>query len=97
MTQVAPDRFRIDPNEKLDYVFDFSTLLVASETVSSQTCTASTGITITTPSPAITGGNLVTFWVNAAVAGTTPTVTCRATTSAGRIYDRTITFDVIEH
>lgn len=79
----------IDPDATLDVAFDWSDWLTESETISSFTVTATTGVTITTPSPDETDG-LITAWVTDGTPGSRPSVTCHVTTSAGRQDDRTI-------
>lgn len=99
-----------DPNDTLDYRFDFAPLtnsrpdavsdwLASGETISSITSltVASTLISGDTfeieasspAAPAITDTSTsVTFWCSGGVAGRRYTITCRITTSAGRIVEK---------
>lgn len=86
--------FRKDPDAVLDYPFDWATdWLADSETISTHTVTATTGITVDSDSE--TGG-VVTVWLSGGEAGTTYTVACKIVTNQGRIDERTITVRVAE-
>jgi hypothetical protein len=80
-------RYLQDPDATLDYSIDWSDWLADAETISSFTVVASTGVTVTTPTPSQSAG-IVTVWLTAGVAGSTATVTCHIVTSAGRTDDR---------
>lgn len=93
-----------DPNAVLDYSFDWKALtngsgtsdwLATSETISSYTVTATTGLTV--DSDALANGNTsVTAWLSGGTAGLTYGVICHIVTSAGREDDRTITIRMTE-
>lgn len=70
------------PNEKLDYAFDFSATLEDGETITAQTVTTQTGLTVSDISQA---AGVVKFWLEGGVSGTYYLVDCTVTTSAGRI------------
>lgn len=77
-----------DPQAVLDYIFDWSAWL-AGDTISTQTLTVDTGITI--DSSEIGGGNTtVTAWVSGGTAGKSYRVTSRVTTAGGRTDERSI-------
>lgn len=81
-----------DPDERLDYAYDFGPLLVDGETVTAHDVTASEGVTL---DGSARQGAVIVAWVSAAVTGTR-TVTYTATTSEGRTHERTITLYVSE-
>jgi hypothetical protein len=85
-----------DPNEVLDYKFDWATnVLAVGETISTSTVTASAGIT--KASDSITDTNTtVTVWLSGGTAGQSYTVASRITTSSARTYERTMTVRVQE-
>lgn len=84
-----PQQFTKDPDAVLDYKFDWSDWLATNETISSQTTTASTGLTV--DSSSITDANKsVTVWLSSGTVGNTYTVRSRITTSASRTDDRTM-------
>ena len=87
-----------DPNEVLDFKFDFASLtngtggqtdyLESGETITSQTTTAETGITV--DSSSITDTNTsVTVWLSGGTVNTVYDITCNAVTSSGRTVERT--------
>lgn len=86
-------RYSKDPDGKLDYAIDWSAWLVDGDTISSASWTVPTGIIQATPAPSVTAGK-ATIWLSGGTAGTSYPVTCRVTTAAGRIDDRTITIVV---
>jgi hypothetical protein len=97
-----PSIFDKDPQAVLDYKFDWKALtngtgsedwLAASETISSHTVTATTGITVDSSSLTDTSTS-VTVWLSAGTDQTTYTVTCHIVTSAARMDDRSITVRV---
>lgn len=90
------DKKIIDPDDKLDYQFDWAAnFLSDSETITEYTVTPTDGITVDSDSE--TGG-VVTVWVSGANRGTVryPKVTCHIVTNQGRERDWTITFDPME-
>lgn len=93
------DTFIKDPSAVLDYKFDWKALtngsgtsdwLASSETISTKTITASTGITVDSSSLTDTNTS-VTVWLSGGTAGSDYTVACKIVTSAGRTDERTIT------
>lgn len=88
---VATADFTKDPDDRLDYSFDWSSWLANSETISTLAIIASPGITVdgTTNTNTIT-----TVWLLGGQAGFPYTVTHRITTNQGRQVDRTMTIRV---
>lgn len=76
-----------DPNAVLDYVFDWSGWLAASETISTSTVTVGTGLTENSESNTTTKA---TVWLSGGTAGTTYSVTNKIVTNQGRTDERTI-------
>lgn len=96
--------FTKDPDAVLDYKFDWKALtnaspggtsdwLASSETISSKTITAQSGITIDSSSLTDTNTS-VTVWLSGGTAGQSYTVACKIVTSASRTDERTITIMV---
>lgn len=85
-----------DPNATLDYVFDWSTWLAAHDPVDTITTheVLVTGVTLNTS--AIEGANRVRAWISGGTVGQPAQATCRITTAAGRVDDRTIFFKIKE-
>jgi len=93
-----------DVDAVLDYKFDWKTntngrgftdWLESGETISSQTITADSGITV--DSSAITDtSTTVTVWLSGGTAGTSYEIACEIVTSAGRTDERTGTISVVE-
>lgn len=87
--------FLKDPSAVLDYKFDWSDWLEASETITAATVTAAAGLTV--DSSSITDSSTsVTAWLSAGTVGTRYSVVCHITTSADREDDRTIAIRVVE-
>lgn len=93
-----------DPSERLDYAFDFKTPVRNPTTGVLGSC-LETSETITTPTVTVTLGDveldgvneangIVTAWVKGGTVETPAQVTCHILTSAGREYERTITFQI---
>lgn len=80
-----------DPDASLQYGFDWSPWLNDGETILSHEIEATTGITVETSSATTTA---VTVWLSGGTAGDRYRVTCRITTSAGQIDDRSFTVSV---
>lgn len=74
-----------DPSEKLRYSFDFAPGLDDGESVSAHTVTISTGMTVTASSR---NGAVVTALLEGGVDGQTYTLTWRATTDLGQVFER---------
>jgi len=83
-----PKAFRIDPDAKKDYVFDWTAFLGA-DTIASYTLTATGDVTIASDSQTDTA---VTVWVRGVDDEATGFVTCHIVTAEGREDDRTMTF-----
>jgi hypothetical protein len=85
-----------DPNEVLDYKFDWDTsYLEDGETISSATVTVESGIT--KDSDSITDSNrTVTVWLSGGTADNEYTVTCQIVTSLSRTAERSIFIRVLE-
>jgi hypothetical protein len=77
--------FLKDPNAVLDYVFDWSSWLQTSETISTATFTVESGITKNSESNTTTNA---TVWLSGGTVGERYTITCRVTTNQGRTDDR---------
>ena len=96
--------FTKDDDAVLDWKFDwksesngrgFEDWLDTSETISSHTITAETGITVDSSELADTNTSVIA-WLSGGTAGTTYDVSCEIVTSAGRTDERTITISVVE-
>ncbi len=74
-----------DPDAELDYAVDWSAWL-GTDTIASAVWTLPTGLT--QPRPSSVDGAVATVWLAGGTSGVTYTVTCRVTTAAGRIDDR---------
>ena len=83
-----PRSFRIDPDAKKDYVFDWAAWL-AGDTITGYTLTKDGGVEIAADSRTDTA---VTVWVDGVGDGAAGSVTCHIVTAAGREDDRTMTF-----
>ena len=101
-----PKSFLKDPDDILDYKFDFAAetnarpdaagdWLEAAETISTKTVTAETGITVV--SSAITDtGTSVTVWLSGGTAGTGYLVACKVTTSKSRTVEKSINVKCVQ-
>lgn len=91
-----------DPDATLGYKFDFNaqdrdgnTWLGSSETISSAVVTVASGLT--KESDSITdSGKSVTVNLSGGTAGTTYSVACKITTSAGNIDERTFIINMVQ-
>lgn len=81
-----------DPDETLDYQINFGGLLEANETISANTWTLDTGIVKVSES--FTAAGVSTVFIRGGTNGTTYKAVCAATTTAGRIYNRTIFIEI---
>ena len=81
-----------DPDEILDYTFDWSTWLGA-DTIASDVVTVDAGLTKDSDSNTTTA---VTVWLSGGTAGTAYKVSSKVTTAAGRTAERTIIITVKE-
>ena len=93
-----------DPDAVLDFKFDWKTAsngrgftdwLDTTETIASIVITATAGITVDSSELADTNTSVI-VWLSGGTDGTSYTVACRITTSAGRVDERTITISVAE-
>ena len=84
-----------DPSAVLDYVFDWSDWLATGETISSYVITVPTGITLETDSPYAQSesGGVITYWLTGGTSGSRYRVSCKITTNAGRIDERSMIID----
>lgn len=92
---MATTKYLKDPDAVLDYVWDWDEWLAEGETITEATVVG-TGVTIADAPPvAIAGGGTrVTAWVSGGTVNKAASARCRITTSARRIDDRTITFEI---
>lgn len=77
-----------DPDEVLDYKFDWTARLVTGETISTSTFTKEANDTIVLGVTSIAAG-VTTVWISGGTLGEVCGVTNRVVTSAGRTYDET--------
>ena len=85
--------FKKDPDAVLDYTFDWSLYLTPlSDTISSVTFIADTGLTTSNPSHTTT---TATCFVSGGTVGTSMNLTCRIVTTGGRTDDRSITLKIV--
>ena len=82
-----------DPDETLDYLFDWAAWLSESETISDHAVTPTSGITVDSSTADATS---VTVWVSGGDEGTKQTLACRITTNQGRVGERTLQINVQE-
>lgn len=76
-----------DPNEVLDYQFDWGQMrLDQDEQITTATVTTDSSLQI---SGIDDNGKIVTFWAAGGTAGEVCDVLCRITTDKGRTYDQT--------
>lgn len=85
-------QFVKDPDEVLDYTFDWSTWLNG-DTIASDTVTVDTGLTKDSDS---NDTDSVTVWLSGGTAGTAYKVSSKIVTAAGRTAERTIIITVRE-
>lgn len=76
-----------DPNSVLDYRWDWSTWLQASETISNHSIVSEAGITVDSSSATTTA---VTVWLSGGTEGAAYVVTSRVVTNQGRTEDSSI-------
>jgi hypothetical protein len=81
-----------DPDANLDYGFDWSQWLAASETISTSIWIVDAGLTKGTTSATTTG---TTVWLSGGTAGTTYLAVNRIVTNQGRTDDRTVKVFVV--
>lgn len=84
------------PNDVLDYTWDWSVWLPTGDTISTVTWTVESGITKeSSPAPSNTT-TTATVWIGSGTAGTTYTITCQITSTAGRIAQWTQNLNVVD-
>jgi hypothetical protein len=74
-----------DPNEVLDYSFDWTDRLLASETISVSTFERAEGDVVV--GAASIAGGITTVWLSGGTAGLANVITNRIVTNQGRTYD----------
>ncbi|GJH14948.1 hypothetical protein CBA19CS22_00420 [Caballeronia novacaledonica] len=80
-----------DPQAVLDFSWDWAEWLGEGETITDKIVTPDAGLTVNSSS---INGEVVAAWLAGGVAGTTYTVACTITTSAGRTEARRIQISV---
>lgn len=81
-----------DPNEVLDYRFDWTARLESGETISTSNVTRESG-DVTIDSQAFAGA-VVTVWLSGGTENTVSVFTSRIATSQGRTYDESVQLKV---
>jgi len=88
--------FTKDPDATLDYYIEWASWISTGDAIDDVEWTADTGITIGSGEYApIVSGTKATVWLSGGTLGTKYRVTCRLTTTGGRIDDRSITINVV--
>lgn len=82
-----------DPDEVLDYQFDWSQRLEESETILTSVFIVEGSDTLALDDETVAGA-LTTFWASGGAAGDAARITNRVTTSEGRTYDQTSTLRI---
>lgn len=85
-------KFTKDPDEILDYKFDWSDWLNG-DTISTRTVTVASGLTKDSDSITDTSTS-VTVWLSGGSIGASYSVACKVVTAAGRTAERTVTIVV---
>ena len=85
------NQFTKDPNETLDFTFDWSSWLPSGDTISTSVFTVDAGITNASSSNTTT---TATIFLSGGTAGTRYKVANRITTGGGRTAERTIIINV---
>ncbi len=81
-----------DAAARLDYVWDWSAWVTGGETITAVTWVVPSGITQDT---ATFTDTTATIWLTGGALNATYLVTCRITTSAGRVDDRSMNIKVV--
>lgn len=81
-----------DPDDRLDYKWDWSTFLEEGELIDDATVVAG-NLLVETPT-VVNSGTAVVAWISGGTLGTTVDAVCHVTTSNGREVDRTIVLNV---
>ena len=84
-----------DVNDVLDYLFDFTSVLTkyGGDTIKNKTITADDGITFD-GSTIVNSNTAVQVWLSGGTVNTDYTVICKATTAAGRVFERSMVLSV---
>lgn len=85
-----PRAFQKDPDDVLDYQFDWTPWL-GGDTITSYTVTAPAGLTV---AESTATGTAVTVWLSGGEVGVSYPITCHVVTADGRERDRTMTIIV---
>lgn len=77
-----------DPQDELDYTFDWTDWLATGETISDYTVTVPQGLTVGTGAKATSeSSGIVTVWLSGGTLGEIYTLVCNIETNAGRKKD----------
>ena len=87
------ENFTKDPDEKLDYYFDWSSWLPTGDQIATSTWILSSGLTKESESNTLT---TACVWISGGTAGRPYNVTNRITTTDGRISDRSMTIRILD-
>lgn len=86
--------YKKDPNARLDYQFDWTLYLTPlGDTIASVSWILSSGLTLVSSSNT---SMTATAFVSGGTAGSDETLTCRITTTGGRIDDRSVTLKIVD-
>ncbi|MCX6631472.1 MAG: hypothetical protein NTW28_27990 [Candidatus Solibacter sp.] len=86
-----------DPNADLDYGFDWTAWLGATDTITESTWVVPSTSGLTTHSPSIsTNGRVTTVWIKAGNVGAVYSATNHIKTAAGREDERSLRVTVVE-
>jgi hypothetical protein len=87
-----------DPDDDLDYAFNWADWLATGETISSYTLTVPTGLTEGSGAKATSeSSGVITYWISGGTAGSSYDVGCKITTNAGRVKEKSMTFRINNH
>ena len=81
-----------DPDETLDYTWDWSQILPTGDTISTVTWTVPSGLV---RENAVNTTTTATLWISGGTVGERYPVACKVTTVAGRILERTQPIEVV--
>lgn len=87
------DRFSKDPDATLDFIFDWSSWLESTETITNHTITATTGIVVDSSTES---AGKVTVWLSGGTYGATYSIACKITTSSNRTDERTMFISIFD-
>jgi hypothetical protein len=86
ITRILVETYSKDPDEKLDYGFDWEQALDG-DTIAASAWTVPTGITQSTSPVPTFNDTTTTIWLEAGTAGEKYIIVNRITTAAGRIFE----------